>query len=241
MVGRFSGNRNQYNNQICWNPWNWANKLSKRWRTWSTGQTQWYFLIFSLKRWNVEFNTERCYVYFKDVNFLSSLAFPTCPNIFLDITQPLSIKNLHVFYTGSPKASQTVTVVCRTLLEVISKKLPQKCVASWFGWWSTCSSRLLIRHGFVEIRHLQTWAYWQEISCCSYTYWDFWFPVSISRDFWLPVSIFLHVHQLELYCAPDDHVWWSVCVSHSPCKNTTSTFAKKHLGLFSLQFHPARI
>lgn len=51
----------------------------------------------------MEVTTERDYVCFKDVLFFSSLAFSTFPNISLDIPQPLSSKNPHVFYIGSLK------------------------------------------------------------------------------------------------------------------------------------------
>lgn len=124
----------------------------------------------------MELSTERCYVCFKDVNFFASLAFRTFPNVSLDITHPFPIKNPHVFYIGPLKTSQTVAVVCTTVLEVILKNT--KLLLRGLVDESTYSSRLLIRHGFVEIRHVQTWAYWQELSCCSYTHSDMGFLIA---------------------------------------------------------------
>ena len=182
----------------------------------------------SIHCWEMLCMFKRCWISLHHLHSLH-LTFPL-------LSHTPFLSNIHMTSTvASLKVPQTVILVSETPLEVLLKKLREQYIASWFGWWKnivrkpvsqtllcgnkTCRPERIDKSSHAAITCVQIW------------------------DFWLPALRYLNLHQLELYCTPDDHVWWSGCVSRSPCKNTTSAFAKKPgelLSLFSPQFYPAK-
>lgn len=131
-----------------------------------------YFLI-SLKGQNAEVSTERGYVCFKDVHFFASLA--TFPNISLDIPQPLSSKNPHVFYSGSLKLhkqwqsfadggdfEEATTKVCCLVVWLMKYLLLKTINLTWFCGKKTCADLSILTRDF----------------CCSYTHSDMGFLIA---------------------------------------------------------------